>query len=340
MKWWTYLFIITVSTQTLLSGGCSQAEILAIDAPEPLVAHNNGRIDFGNIDEGRSIEATFGLANVSKTSVIIDGVRSGCGCTIPTLTITTLAPGEEMSLPVQFNSQGKPGDQKNVVTVYYYPARKPDEIYLLNLTLSGYVRTRLSLSSKFVRFDTVHIGEVYEQDFTVSSDLHPTFEVHNVSVSDPQLSASPYRLNDNTFTVRVALRPSAALISNSATLGVHFRGHPTEKFSLPVSWKPYIPVNISPTSIVGQRTESVAKATVAISPRESASSLVEFSPVLNYEGGTVTEIESGAHDNTRVFELRLPESENSVLADTGFLELDWHQEDRYARTRIPIAITR
>lgn len=340
MKWaHVHISIITLGIQTVLFGGCHQAVTVETVTSEPLVAYNNGQIHFGEIDEGRSIEATYTIVNASTTEMIIDGVRSGCGCTIPKLEVSSLAPGESLSLPVRFNSKGNPGEQDRVVTMYYYPVGKQDETHLLNLTLSGYVRTRLYFSSRSIQFGVVHVGEVYEQEFTVSSDLHPAFEISGVNVADSQIATTAVRLNENTFKVSLALRPNAESTESSSTLSLDFQKHPTSKYNILVNWKPYVPVEVFPPSIMGQRTGPVAKATITVSPREPTSKLAGFSPVLNYRGGTVREIDSSEQD-TRIFELLLPRNEDSTIADTGFIEFDWHEEDTYSRLRVPIAITR
>jgi hypothetical protein len=73
--------------------------------------------DFGTIKQGDVVKHTFHFKNTGKKPIIIDNASSSCGCTVPTYPRDPVAPGDEGSLDVQFNSAGKSGQVTKIVTV-------------------------------------------------------------------------------------------------------------------------------------------------------------------------------------------------------------------------------
>jgi hypothetical protein len=74
--------------------------------------------DFGEVKEGTQVEHVFAFANVGKVPLVINDVKSTCGCTIPEWPEDPIAPGESGEISVQFNSNGRTGEQSKPVTVF------------------------------------------------------------------------------------------------------------------------------------------------------------------------------------------------------------------------------
>ncbi len=73
---------------------------------------------FGVIPEGDVVEHAFRFKNEGEFPLIINNVTASCGCTIPEWPRDPIAPNEESSILVRFNSKGKPGPQVKTITVY------------------------------------------------------------------------------------------------------------------------------------------------------------------------------------------------------------------------------
>ncbi|WP_338793628.1 DUF1573 domain-containing protein [Bernardetia sp. Wsw4-3y2] len=73
--------------------------------------------DFGNIKEGEVVEHIFKFKNVGETPLILTGVQPSCGCTASDFTKDPVAPGEEGTISLSFNSSGKVGAQNKTATV-------------------------------------------------------------------------------------------------------------------------------------------------------------------------------------------------------------------------------
>lgn len=120
------IYILFIST---LAFGCNSTvkenqtiEASAIETDNPEIKESKFEFketawDFGTIVEGESVEHTFKFKNVGKGDLIISNCSASCGCTIPQWPKEPIAPGEEESIKVVFNSAGKSGAQTKDITI-------------------------------------------------------------------------------------------------------------------------------------------------------------------------------------------------------------------------------
>ena len=73
--------------------------------------------EFGEINEGESVDTIFTFKNIGNKPLIISNAKAGCGCTVPQWPKEPIAPGESGTIAVKFNSKGKPGKQTKRVTL-------------------------------------------------------------------------------------------------------------------------------------------------------------------------------------------------------------------------------
>lgn len=73
--------------------------------------------DFGTIVQGETVTYIYNFTNTGDKPLVINNVRSSCGCTVPAYSNEPISPGEEGFIKVTFNSSGKQGSQYKVVTV-------------------------------------------------------------------------------------------------------------------------------------------------------------------------------------------------------------------------------
>ena len=84
----------------------------------PLMVFEETEHDFGKILEGETVSFNFKFTNKGKSDLVIADVSSSCGCTVPSYPKTPVRPGEESTIKVIFNSNGRRGYQaKNVIVV-------------------------------------------------------------------------------------------------------------------------------------------------------------------------------------------------------------------------------
>ena len=91
-------------------------------------------ISFDTINEGERINVEYSFENIGNKNIKIRDVRSSCGCTVPSWPEEEIEPGENGVIEVNFNSDGRPGNQDKpiIVRTNGYPRK-------LELRLQGYV---------------------------------------------------------------------------------------------------------------------------------------------------------------------------------------------------------
>jgi len=85
--------------------------------PGPVITFEEPTHDFGDINQGDKVEHTFAFENSGNEPLLITDVRVTCGCTATEWPRNPIAPGGKSTITVQFNSAGKKGMQKKVVTI-------------------------------------------------------------------------------------------------------------------------------------------------------------------------------------------------------------------------------
>jgi hypothetical protein len=88
----------------------------------------------GELVKGKEVEAKFVLRNDGQQPLLIEHIRTSCGCTIPEWESTPIAPGSTYELLVKWEP-GRRGHATQRLKVFYLGIRKPSL-----LSISGKVR--------------------------------------------------------------------------------------------------------------------------------------------------------------------------------------------------------
>lgn len=73
--------------------------------------------NFGTIEEGTVAKHDFIFTNTGEAPLIITNASGSCGCTVPSWPREPIAPGEQGTIHVEFNSNGRTGNQTKTVTL-------------------------------------------------------------------------------------------------------------------------------------------------------------------------------------------------------------------------------
>ena len=88
------LFILLIFTPLML---CAQAS-------GPMISFDMDTIDYGEVAKGSEGIRTFIFENTGDAPLMIEGVRSSCGCTIPKKPEGPIAPGEKGEITVRYDT--------------------------------------------------------------------------------------------------------------------------------------------------------------------------------------------------------------------------------------------
>ena len=74
--------------------------------------------NFGRIHEGEILAYEFSFVNSGNKDLLISEAKASCGCTVPEYPHQPIRKGEQGSVKVTFNSQGKRGYNEKSVILY------------------------------------------------------------------------------------------------------------------------------------------------------------------------------------------------------------------------------
>jgi hypothetical protein len=74
-------------------------------------------IDLGTIQEDVIVEKFFEFKNDGTADLLIINAEGSCGCTVPTIPMEPIKPGEKGRISVKYTAKNKAGPQKPIITV-------------------------------------------------------------------------------------------------------------------------------------------------------------------------------------------------------------------------------
>ncbi len=108
----SFLFVLFVGTAF-----AQESAVFEEPVNGPKIVFSEDRYEFGDIIQGDIIEHVFEFTNSGNAPLVLQDVKTTCGCTVPEWPRIPLAPGATAELKVKFNSAGKIGIQNKVITV-------------------------------------------------------------------------------------------------------------------------------------------------------------------------------------------------------------------------------
>jgi hypothetical protein len=83
----------------------------------PKIEFQQTEHDFGKVIQGEKVSYSFKFKNSGNSDLVIAKVSTSCGCTASDYPRNPLKPGEEGTIEVSFDSEGKQGFQNKALTV-------------------------------------------------------------------------------------------------------------------------------------------------------------------------------------------------------------------------------
>lgn len=143
-----YFSIILSFAMIMLFVSCKESvknsndgKITTEDVNNPITAEGNGDINnlpgfdfpvkeynFGTVIQGEKVSYTFDFTNVGKKELIINNVKTSCGCTSPKWSKKPIAPGEKGNIEVIFDSHGRNGEQSKTIKIFANTQPKTTEL--------------------------------------------------------------------------------------------------------------------------------------------------------------------------------------------------------------------
>jgi hypothetical protein len=174
MKKYFYTLLFTLVFVLIVSGvAISQEESPQIEFDER--DHN-----WGTIFEGEKATHIFTITNTGEADLVIENVKSSCGCTAALVSEKLIPPGETGEVKATFDSSRRSGKQTKTITVTSNDPKEPTA----RLTITGLVEHYIQIKPDPINLGTVFRGETAEQIVRIiPPKVRPNMKITNVETN-------------------------------------------------------------------------------------------------------------------------------------------------------------
>ena len=115
----------------ILSTLCMALMGVAMMAQQPVMTFEKTEHDFGKINEadGR-VSTEFVFKNEGMAPLVLSNVRASCGCTTPSWTKEPVEPGQNGSITVTYNPNGRPGRFQKTITITSNASEPTQKVFI------------------------------------------------------------------------------------------------------------------------------------------------------------------------------------------------------------------
>jgi hypothetical protein len=208
----------------------------SLEALEPIIAPalkvSEKVFRFGEVTEGQKVVATFILQNRGNANLYIQSIVSGCGCTTPVSSPSSIAPGKEKVLTIEFDTSGFWGPQSRIVRLYSNDLVSP----VLALKLEGTISSPVAITP-----DRIDLGELSpqslekaEREFSIKL-IEEDLVLKNVASYSPYLDLEEVASSsqkERFFRIRFSKQIPVGQFRDRVILSLE--GSQREKFNIPI----------------------------------------------------------------------------------------------------------
>jgi len=163
--------------------------ILAVVLAAPKIVAPETDYDFGVVEEGKPAVHIFKLQNVGDDTLVIDRVRSSCGCTAALLSEKQIPPGGEAEVKVTFNTTGRGGQTfHKTVSIYSNDPEQPKLVLHIRGKVKEMPKPKGWIKPGYLDLGTLQVGDTVQKTvFLHSTGQEPLVIREMVATSGVQI---------------------------------------------------------------------------------------------------------------------------------------------------------
>ncbi len=164
------------------------------NAQAQLKVLEGNEISIGKIYQtGQNIHRMITVVNSGNEKITINHVSTSCGCTAAVISDSSLDPGQQAQIKIEFNPVGYIGD----VTKYIYISNSSPKSQLITVKMTGYVAYALQPTPNYAMFAATKVGSADSSTISLSNTSTDTILITNVEVPDSEIT---YRLEKKVLS--------------------------------------------------------------------------------------------------------------------------------------------
>jgi len=155
------------------------------NAQAQLQVLEGNEISFGTVYQtGEKVHQLITVKNVGKEKITITHVGTSCGCTAAILSDSSLNPGEQTKIKIEFNPTGYVG----YVTKYIYISNSDPKNQLITVKMTGNVEYAIQSTPNNAIFNEMKIGVMDSVSLTLINTSEESFKITKVEIPDSEIT--------------------------------------------------------------------------------------------------------------------------------------------------------
>lgn len=156
----------------------------SLSFPQPSIRIAEGTsIKLGPLYEGRTTVRELTVGNGGRDTLVIDNLRTSCGCAVAQLSSYSVPPGGSEKLTVTFDSKDIQGAIKREV---FFSSNDKDHSKM-EITFTGNIIPIVEVTPRYISFGTRPLGQVTRRTVKIRNTLADTIRILSCRAPDPQL---------------------------------------------------------------------------------------------------------------------------------------------------------
>ncbi|HHT9138879.1 MAG TPA: DUF1573 domain-containing protein [Candidatus Wunengus sp. YC60] len=168
----------------------------------PKISFEEQVYDFGKIYIGESVKHEFKFKNLGKGELIINNVKSSCGCTAALVSKNILRKEEEGEVAIKFNS----GHYVGKITKSVVVNSNDPENSKYKLTITGEVIEEVSVNPKRINFGIIRRGDFCTKNVEIETVPELKIDIKKVESPNPYITITKNKTieNDSIYEVTIS----------------------------------------------------------------------------------------------------------------------------------------
>ena len=212
----------------------------------PAIKFEETEYDFGTVERGEKVTHYFKFKNTGDEPLVIEKVRSSCGCTAALATKKVLQPGEEGKIRVEFNSRGYNGKVTKSVTV-----KSNDPTYpTVRLIITGKVESTYSVNPGYLALGLIRPDSLPVETVTVTFKKKGMgVDSIKVASGEEYIKVKPLEEKKDHYTFEVRLKPNVKEGNLFGRIDLYLKNSKDPLVRIPLSAKIMGDIEVFPTTI-------------------------------------------------------------------------------------------
>jgi hypothetical protein len=195
-----------------------------LEAGPPELTFETDTYDFGTFSETESRSGRIRFTSTGGETLVIDEIKTTCGCTLASMDKMRYEPGETGELKLTFEPTA-PGEQKKYITVFSNATAQPQR-----LTVTANVLPFITFEPRMLKLGVLRYGDQHRAEVMISC-VDPDATLESIRTTNQHVSARVVADSDlddasSGTTVEVTIAPTATWGSLFSWLIVTYEGRP------------------------------------------------------------------------------------------------------------------